>query len=551
MNTRLKKNLLASGIFLAFCHPLSSQAVLILTHRDEAGKIQHLSDPVQFNSALETMEFNQWPHVREVLSKEPEKRSAYEGLLKSEKGAEETFVNKKLLEQFKANSTGHSPHNPGVPNAVWVPTILWDLFSVHEAVTDPHYKTSIKPYETASDSQNARDFYRLNVERFIHFIKSAGLEKLLTHPGDSTDYEQLMIKLIEDMKKKAAENKAFVGLFEEDFVKMKKGEPNLVSGALRLEIEAYEKNKTVLWRATSGVHFSSEAQDYEKMVKMIAEVNSGRSLFIRDSFCRDDNLEKGRVKWIESSGGKKVLTSQWNHSPPRKLLDYPLKAGETVDGVLTERIDGRTDGGTMNFSFANSLLGGYIFDGPSRNLSASTYVFARRGKYPYTYGLVLDKEWEISEGKKLFAFVPTPDFAGVIGSQEEFHPRTRLYDPQRFGRNSVMESNLEDFKLDPKEPGYEALRRFIRKKIEKRRQDDLEGYGESRSHLGLEEEVDHELAIQNMAKTMSTLLVDHARIIDIEGRTPTNAKDSAVMEVLEMQRKASRVYEDQILSHSN
>lgn len=368
----------------------STEAAYILVKKNSEGVSSLLSekDP-EFSRAILVLKESEWPRVRSQLTQNPEleRESEYQALLSSKKEAEEDFLNHQLGKNSFQNIS-----------AIWVPQTLWDLSVIQTYLEEPNQERlfNFSPSDLNDNLGSevllgqlqtlvAPKLIKIFEEKKIDFtrlLKSEEYEEVLKEVMGRIIQAELDLVRKKELNAKNTEipyseqrslnsflgyNLVFVRQFKPEYEEMQRGRETLLKRALRLELEAHEKNENLIWRSTPGILLNLP--------------------------------QEGKVE----------------------VLDYFFDKSKRVDlEVLVETEQ------PYALSFADSILGGFIYDGPSSAQSACTYDYVTGKKSQrFTYALSLEKKWQLHEGIKWISFPSLPQNINVLGSGEKFHPKTK------------------------------------------------------------------------------------------------------------------------------
>jgi hypothetical protein len=442
-NMKIKFNsisILAIFLRATICH-----GALIIGTQDPDGHLtpHSINDPC-FVLAFKTMMKHQWPTSEE-----------YESAFHRSKGplldkTEENFIQILFQEKYKEKRLICEK-----TVIKWIPPTVWDLTLVNESMPIPYRTSNSGVCGINADSQSAFQNNSDKTDKLIEYfsclqkvvfnqIQDLKKNKLRASDFESMNFSKLTHQLLNRMNEKAkATEDVFVGYqFRKEFKQVKKNEPNLLEEVVKEEVLAHHDGKIIVWRATDGMDIrklspiniainrlkniehadsnDSLAEDTHHLSNKLEELNSAsqsnrvertiaerckENLEIEDP-CSDDALYK---KWIQPLEGTYVI-------------DFP--------GTFDIRKDStKTSVSHKDFSFSNSILAGRYFDGEGPN-AASTYGYirpmtTRDTPSRYFYRIVLDRSlFNSSNRSKSFDTGNIPDWFGVFGSLEQFHPRT-------------------------------------------------------------------------------------------------------------------------------
>ena len=297
----------------------------------------------------------------------------------------------------------------------YVPTTIWDLHVISKYLTSPEIKQSYKKNIDLSvrDKAFRTRYFELSNE-LMSILKTEADKNIPYFISLANNYLRAIDqnKIVEDGWSQA---------LTKELQKIEKGFSSILHKMISEEMEAGEKNKILLVRATNGLPLKTQAQTREEVKKILQKQNR-----------RYLSLQASPEEALEKMTNEAYVPPQWYEdlNPQGRVLDFPLKGSSAWESIheFQNNIENRGLIETKDLSYGSSLLAGYLFDSFNRTQGACSFEYLSKKPETTAYTVHLDKDWLFSKGYHLF-HLSSLETDGIFGRQEVFHPRLRSISP--------------------------------------------------------------------------------------------------------------------------
>lgn len=294
-------------------------------------------------------------------------------------------------------------------DVAYIPATIWDLHVINNYLTNRRERT----YYESTSFPKVNNFHAYDKNRRERYFRvSNELMRTLKDQNerDASYFISLSTTYLQHIDQNKYSETPLSRALVDELRKIEDNSPSILHKMIYEEMEAAEKNQILLTRATSGVTLKSELGPTRKE--------------IRESLSQhyDSDTE------VEELIDKIYETPQWyqDDNLTAHALDFPAKgpsAWKAIHNLQQDIKENKSIQG-MDFSYASSVLSGYLFDSFNQKKGACTFAFFHQKPEMTVYTLHLDKKWFFSRGHFLF-HLPSLETDGIFGSGEKFHPRLR------------------------------------------------------------------------------------------------------------------------------
>ncbi len=227
----------------------------------------------------------------------------------------------------------------------------------------------------------------------------------------------------------------------------------LILRAISHELKSQKEGKINFYRGSAGIKYEKGGQTRGKTLashptradSKLADTNFLKTFLCDESYCKpplsehatDEELVDAAEKYNDHEVlGPKLKAAARNIREVGHIIDFPFQYD--LDKINQETI---TQIAPKELSYNYTLLGGFLFDGVTANISSCPLVFAikDRWEYPYLYTI----SWKLPDFYKYysryFTLPKTPLYQVAVDSGEGYHPRLNIQN------NTLVETGLEFF----------------------------------------------------------------------------------------------------------